>query len=95
MAFLETVPKQPIKSIREIILQPIKTWKQELINDFEISVFKNYSEIKEIKETLYDQGALYASLSGSGSTVYGLFKKTDFINTDFPISYFSRIIDLK
>lgn len=95
VAFSETIPKQRIKSVREIILQPIKTWKRELINDFEISVFKNYPEIKKIKETLYDQGALYASLSGSGSTVYGLFKKTDFINTDFPISYFSRIIDLK
>ncbi len=95
LAFSETMPKQPIKSIKEIILQPIKTWERELINDFEISVFKNYPEIKKIKETLYEQGALYASLTGSGSTVYGLFNNTAFINTDFAIGCFSRIIDLK
>ncbi len=95
LAYSEIIPKRPIKSIKEIILQPIKTWKQELINDFEIPVFKNYPMIKKIKETLYEQGALYASLSGSGSTVYGIFNSTAFINTDFPINYFSRIIDLK
>jgi 4-diphosphocytidyl-2-C-methyl-D-erythritol kinase len=95
LAFSGTMPKHPVKSIKEIILQPMKTWKQELINDFEISVFKSYPEIKKIKETLYERGALYVSLTGSGSTVYGIFNNTDFINTDFPISYFSRIIDLR
>ena len=94
-AFSGIMPKLPIKSVKEIILQPITTWKQELINDFEIPVFENYPEIKKIKETLYEQGALYASLTGSGSTVYGLFNNTAFINTDFPVSYSIRIIDLK
>ena len=94
-AFSGIMPKLPIKSVKEIILQPITTWKQELINDFEIPVFENYPEIKKIKETLYEQGALYASLTGSGSTVYGLFNNIAFINTDFPVSYSIRIIDLK
>lgn len=61
------------KSINQIIQQPIISWKEELINDFEAPVFKAHPTIKEIKESLYKLGALYASMSGSGSTVYGIF----------------------
>lgn len=94
-AFSEIEPATPKKSVKEIIAQPIKTWKQQLINDFEMPVFKAYPEIKRIKDILYERGALYASLSGSGSTVYGIFNKTDFINTEFPNEYFTRVINLK
>ncbi|MCK5079654.1 MAG: 4-(cytidine 5'-diphospho)-2-C-methyl-D-erythritol kinase, partial [Bacteroidales bacterium] len=60
-------------SLREIIRQPLSDWKDILINDFEKPVFEKYPEIREVKESIYDQGAVYASMSGSGSAVYGLF----------------------
>ncbi len=63
------------KSIEEIIHQPILTWKSELKNDFETTVFKIYPELAKIKEDLYSEGAVYASMSGSGSTMYGIFEK--------------------
>lgn len=63
------------KSIEEIIHQPIQTWKSELKNDFETTVFKIYPELAKIKENLYSEGAVYASMSGSGSTMYGIFEK--------------------
>lgn len=64
------------KSVKQIIAQPIISWKDELINEFETPVFNAYPQIKEIKETLYKLGALYAAMSGSGSTVYGIFNTT-------------------
>lgn len=74
-AFSQITPALPRRSIKEIIQHPIETWKNELTNDFEIPVFKNYPEIKEIKDSLYKSGAVYTALSGSGSTVFGIFKK--------------------
>lgn len=74
-AFSEIQPAMPSKSVKEIIQQPVTTWKDELINDFEISVFKNYREIKEVKDQLYARGAIYASMTGSGSSVFGIFPK--------------------
>ncbi len=62
-------------SLEKIIQKPIHEWKNELLNDFEKPVFRQFPEIKKIKEELYSQGALYASLTGSGSTVYGIFSK--------------------
>lgn len=73
-AFSNLSPARPEKSIRQIIAQPISTWKDELVNDFETNVFGLFSEIKEIKHNLYDAGAIYASMTGSGSTVYGIFE---------------------
>jgi 4-diphosphocytidyl-2-C-methyl-D-erythritol kinase len=61
--------------LRTIIQQPITTWKEQLINDFEAPVCKAHPEISEIKQQLYDAGALYASMTGSGSTVFGVFEK--------------------
>jgi len=63
-------------SINKIIEQPVDSWKSLLVNDFETPVFTAYPQIKEIKETLYKMGALYAAMSGSGSTVYGIFNST-------------------
>ncbi len=57
----------------EIIKMPITQWKNNLDNDFEKYVFLKYPEIEKIKQILYDKGAVYASLSGSGSAVYGIF----------------------
>lgn len=61
-------------SINEIVRQPINKWKLQLTNDFEPIIFAKYPEIKSIKEQLYTMGALYASMSGSGSAVYGIFE---------------------
>jgi 4-diphosphocytidyl-2-C-methyl-D-erythritol kinase len=73
-AFSKIDPHSPSKNIKDIISQPIDTWKDNLVNDFEGPVFSEHPQIKEIKEDLYKQGAIYVSMSGSGSTVYGLFK---------------------
>ncbi|MDA9328989.1 hypothetical protein N9Q76_02545, partial [Flavobacteriales bacterium] len=66
-------PRGVGKSIKEILKQPVKSWKGELINDFEYSVFQQYPFIQEVKNELYSNEAIYASLSGSGSTVFGVF----------------------
>lgn len=60
---------------KQIIQQPISTWKEQLINDFEEPVSKAHPEIAAIKQQLYDTGAVYASMTGSGSTVFGIFEK--------------------
>ena len=68
-------PKKSTKPLKNIISLPVELWRNELINDFEETVFKKYPIIAEIKENLYRVGAVYASMSGSGSAVYGLFKQ--------------------
>lgn len=73
-AFAEITPQQPAKCCRDIIRQPVSTWKDELVNDFETSIIKRHGEIAEIKRKLYDMGAVYASMSGSGSAMFGLFE---------------------
>lgn len=66
-------PNAKRPSLREISQQALSDWKDFLINDFERPIFEKYPEIREIKELLYEMGALYASMSGSGSAVYGIF----------------------
>ena len=72
-AFANIKPHHPEISLKESIQQPIETWKDTIKNDFEDSVFAKYPEIAAIKDKLYDMGAVYASMSGSGSAVYGIF----------------------
>ncbi len=67
-------PRNENIDINDIILHPINQWKDLLINDFEHSVFHKYPEIKFIKTKLYENGALYAAMSGSGASVFGIFK---------------------
>jgi 4-diphosphocytidyl-2-C-methyl-D-erythritol kinase len=78
------------KSIKEIINRPISIWRGELINDFEIPVFSQYPEIKKIKDELYNAGAIYSSMSGSGSAVYGIFEKNVNINLSLSEKYFIK-----
>ncbi len=61
-------------NIKEIVSLPVKEWKNKLQNDFEVSVFPLYPEIEKMKEKLLELGAGYASMSGSGSAVYGIFR---------------------
>lgn len=74
-AFAQITPGRPKISLKEIAKQPIESWKGEMKNDFEDSVFRKFPEIAAIKDELYDLGAIYAAMSGSGSSVYGIFKK--------------------
>jgi len=74
-AYSKVTPASPVKSINDILSEPIDNWQSGLKNDFEPSVFSQFPEIEEIKTALIKAGALYASMSGSGSSVYGLFEK--------------------
>ena len=70
-----------------IVEGPIHEWKERLINDFEEPVFNAFPEIETIKDTLYNAGAVYASMTGTGSTVYGIFEKSPAIKDLFPSHY--------
>ena len=91
--FQQIKPAFHSKKIKEIIQQPIETWKSTLTNDFEKVVFSLHPEIKKIKENLYMHKAIYASMTGTGSTVFGIFRKEDKI--DFPVEkgYFQKWIE--
>jgi len=89
-AFSKIKPSLPLKSLRQIIQQPMITWKNDLVNDFEKSIFNQFSGIEAIKNKLYDSGATYASMSGSGSTVYGIYEKKINVSFDFPSHYFIK-----
>lgn len=73
-AYAGVTPQKPENNLRKLLAQPIETWKQNVVNDFEKSLFPKYPVIKLIKEKLYNLGAQYASMTGSGSTCYGLFE---------------------
>jgi 4-diphosphocytidyl-2-C-methyl-D-erythritol kinase len=75
MAFSHIQPSLPAVPIEDQVALPIDQWRSNLRNQFEAPVFKLYPELSEIKETLYNGGAVYASMSGSGSSIYGLFKE--------------------
>lgn len=94
-AFLNITPALPTRSLKEIIASPIHTWKDELINDFEKVIFPDHKEIAAIKEKLYQAGAIYASMSGSGSTVYGIFEKQSQPELQFPGTYFVKEVNAR
>ena len=84
-AFARIRPHYPKKNCREVVMQPVETWKEGLINDFEESVFAQHPELADIKKRLYDMGATYAAMSGSGSALFGLFKESpDRLSQVFP-----------
>ncbi len=80
-AYKGVIPAQAHPSVRHILENiPLAEWKNVLNNDFETSVFKAHPIIEQCKASLYKQGAVYASMSGSGSSVFGIFDKpTDFV----------------
>lgn len=73
-AFSLIRPHRPATNCRDIIQQPVDTWRDELVNDFEQSVFAIHPRLAAIKERLYSLGAVYAAMSGSGSSLFGLFR---------------------
>lgn len=74
-AFANITPKKPTMCCRDIVMQPIETWKEKLVNDFEQGISNSHPEIIKIKNKLYDLGAIYASMTGSGSALFGIFDK--------------------
>jgi 4-diphosphocytidyl-2-C-methyl-D-erythritol kinase len=74
-AYAAIVPKTPAKCCRDIVRQHIETWKDELVNDFEAPIFAMHPELAAIKQSLYDAGAVYAAMSGSGSALFGIFRE--------------------
>lgn len=85
---LKTDPRTSIENI--ILTEPIEQWKSLVFNDFEESIFNQFPAIQTIKNELYQQGALYASMTGTGSTVYGIFDQ-EIELSGFPEDYFKTI----
>lgn len=90
-AFAGIRPAEKAIAPATIIQSDPATWKDKLTNDFEVSVFPNHPAIASLKTLLYKEGAVYASMTGSGSTVYGIFNDVP-PAMDFPDSYFTRTI---
>lgn len=74
-AYRGIVPHLPEKPLRKVLSQPVETWKEELKNDFEETVFAKYPSLAPVKEMLYNEGAVYAAMSGSGSAFFQIKKK--------------------
>ena len=83
-AYAQVVPELPEIPISELIARPVEEWRGTLVNDFEKSVFPAYPQIAMIKQLLYDNGAVYASMSGSGASVFGLFTSSKNLESKFP-----------
>jgi 4-diphosphocytidyl-2-C-methyl-D-erythritol kinase len=75
-AFSEIVCNNTNNSLQNLAFLPIEKWKYSITNDFEKNIFNKYPKIKESKQKLYDSGAIYSSMTGTGSAVYGVFKKS-------------------
>ncbi len=100
-AYKEVLIQSPPMDLKEIIKLPVEEWKDVLSNNFEDHMFKKYPALKKIKEILYTRGAVYASMTGSGSAIYGIFRKEDRINfqirkcslwKDVALSSFEKLI---
>ena len=72
-AYAGITPRKPLCNCLEVLRQPIDTWRQWLVNDFEESIFPKLPVLAEVKQQMYDSGAVYAAMSGSGSTIFGIF----------------------
>ncbi len=82
----------PTGELQNQIKQNITSWRDNIKNDFEKPVFEKYPEIERIKNSLYANGAIYSAMSGSGSSVFGIFQKEKVINLKFPSHYFCQTV---
>ncbi len=87
-AYSMVTPSVPAASLKDIVSLPPREWKGGLVNDFEEPVSARHPEIRSIKETFYNLGAVYASMSGSGSAVYAIFEQEPLLKDAFPAGYF-------
>ena len=84
-AYSLITPKRPLQNCRDIVMQPVETWRDALINDFEEGIFRLHPELGEVKARLYELGAVYAAMSGSGSAIFGFFREP--VTLDFPNTF--------
>ena len=91
-AFTQITPSLPATPLSTLVQQPVHTWKEALFNDFEAPVCRLHPELGPIKDGLYAAGAVYASMTGSGSCFYGLFPKGKVPDRLFPL-YKSFIVN--
>ena len=74
-AYSRVTPRRPAEPLTQLLARPVDEWRGRVVNDFEESVFALHPQVAAVKETLYRAGAVYASMSGSGSAVYGIFRE--------------------
>lgn len=94
-AYSKVKPSGPLGHLPDIIAQPVETWKDQLTNDFEKPVFEVFPALMALKEQLYDAGAVYASMTGSGSTFFGIFRSSSFDEgalRRFPDNYWIKLV---
>ncbi|MGC9471232.1 MAG: 4-(cytidine 5'-diphospho)-2-C-methyl-D-erythritol kinase [Bacteroidales bacterium] len=77
LAYRGVMPAPAEESLAERIREPVDEWKNHIMNDFEPVIFSEYPAVRNIRDRLYERGAVYASLSGSGSSVFGIFRQGD------------------
>ena len=92
-AFSQLTPAPSPQPLPEIIQQPVASWRNNLTNDFEAPVCKHHPALQAIKDALYEGGALYASMTGSGSCFYGIFPKNQLPHLQWPAQY--AVFELK
>ena len=94
-AFENLILNEQTKTFENLSVKNIYDWKNTLINDFESSVFPLFPELEKIKNLLYQNKAIFASMTGSGSTIYGIFKeKPELLNYSKSEKYIEKIIEL-
>jgi 4-diphosphocytidyl-2-C-methyl-D-erythritol kinase len=86
-AFSQLTPAPSPQPLQEIIKQPIASWRNALVNDFEAPVCNQHPDLQAIKDKLYEAGALYASMTGSGSCFFGIFNKAQLPTLQWPAGY--------
>lgn len=92
-AYTNCIPSKPQRSLKDIVKMPIELWREFMHNDFEKSVFEQFPQIAQTKQLLYENGAIYASMSGSGSSVFGVFETEPSLGDLFPgvYTWFGRL----
>ena len=94
-AYAGVIPKPAKVDLKKLLsAKNFEVWKSELVNDFEESVFKAHPHLSEIKKALYEHGAVYASMSGSGSSIFGLFETHPTDLTEFKEKFFYQNLSL-
>lgn len=93
-AYSKIRPRVPARSVVDITGEPVDAWRDRLVNDFEAPVLEHYPELGKLKDMLYDAGALYASMSGSGSSFFGIFPYVtgEEVLERFPREYFKQLV---
>lgn len=97
-AFSKISPRKPERNCKDVVLkEPVSEWRHLLVNDFEYSIFPNYPLLQEIKSYIYEMGASYSAMSGSGSSLFGIFEErpcADVLLRKFGENIFVKVLPL-